>query len=213
MKIRISGGARDGDLIVGNAYDKYGSTNPIVRRVMAGFESAMAALVGQADPSSIHEVGCGEGFWVVRWTKEGLCARGSDVSGKVIELARENAARENLPSTLFEIRSIYELVPERDAADLVVCSEVLEHLESPRMALEALRAVALRHALLSVPREPLWRALNLARGSYVSALGNTPGHVNHWSVRSFVALVSSHFHVIEVRTPPPWTMVLCRPRR
>ena len=32
-----------------------------------------------------------------------------------------------------------------------------------------------RHLLVSVPREPLWRMLNMARGSYWSALGNTPG--------------------------------------
>ena len=39
------------------------------------------------------------------------------------------------------------------------------------------------HLLVSVPREPLWRALNVARGAYLRELGNTPGHVNHWSKR------------------------------
>jgi hypothetical protein len=43
-----------------------------------------------------------------------------------------------------------------------------------------------RHLLVSVPREPLWRMLNMARGAYWPALGNTPGHLNHWSRRSFV---------------------------
>ena len=36
-----------------------------------------------------------------------------------------------------------------------------------------------------MPREPLWRGLNMARGAYLKDLGNTPGHVNHWSKRSF----------------------------
>jgi hypothetical protein len=70
--------------------------------------------------------------------------------------------------------------------------------------------VAQRHLLVSVPREPLWRALNLARGAYVSHLGDTPGHLNHWSRRSFVRLLSRYGDLTEVRTPLPWTMALVR---
>jgi hypothetical protein len=50
----------------------------------------------------------------------------------------------------------------------------------------------------------------VARGAYVRDLGNTPGHVNHWSKRSFVETVSRHGQVIEVRSPFPWTMLLVR---
>jgi hypothetical protein len=64
--------------------------------------------------------------------------------------------------------------------------------------------------LVSVPREPLWRGLNMARGAYLRDLGNTPGHLNHWSRRGFVALLSRHGEVREVRSPFPWTMLLVR---
>jgi hypothetical protein len=70
--------------------------------------------------------------------------------------------------------------------------------------------VAGRHLLVSVPREPLWRALNLARGAYVHDLGNTPGHVNHWSKRGFVRTVARYGEIAEVRSPFPWTMLLVR---
>jgi 2-polyprenyl-3-methyl-5-hydroxy-6-metoxy-1,4-benzoquinol methylase len=213
MKTGILAGADEEGLIVGNAYDKYGSTNPVVRRLMQGFEAAMSELFVQAQPSSVHEVGCGEGYWVLRWAKEGISARGSDHSARVIGVARESAAREQLPPTLFEVRSIYELEPGRDSADLVVCAEVLEHLESPGAGLRALQEVVERHLILSVPREPLWRVLNMARGSYLTSLGNTPGHLNHWSRQSFISLVSRYFDVVETRSPLPWTMVLCRPYR
>ena len=66
------------------------------------------------------------------------------------------------------------------------------------------------HLLVSVPREPLWRALNMARGAYLTDLGNTPGHVNHWSRRGFEALLSRHGEVVETRSPFPWTMTLVR---
>ena len=49
--------------------------------------------------------------------------------------------------------------------------------------------------------------LPLARGRYIADLGNTPGHINHWSSRSFAGLVSRHFAVDGVRKPLPWTMV------
>jgi hypothetical protein len=67
---------------------------------------------------------------------------------------------------------------------------------------------AQRHVLISVPREPLWRVVNMARGAYWRHLGNTPGHVNHFSRRAIVALCAQHGDVIETRSPFPWTMVL-----
>ena len=70
--------------------------------------------------------------------------------------------------------------------------------------------MAQRHLLVSVPREPLWRGLNMARGAYLKELGNTPGHLNHWSKRSFVRLLSRYGTVVEARSPFPWTMLLVR---
>jgi len=63
-----------------------------------------------------------------------------------------------------------------------------------------------------VPREPIWRILNMARGKYWRALGNTPGHLQHWSRSGILGLLAEHFEIVEVRTPLPWTMVLCRAR-
>ena len=211
MSIKISGGVKENGIVVGNAYDKYGSRNPIVKWMMKGFESALSDLVAKASPHAIHEIGCGEGYWVLRWNEQGMAARGCDFSTHVIELARENAVGQGLPSLLFEPRSIYDLEANRDNADLVVCCEVLEHLEHPDAGLQALQRIVGRHLIVSVPNEPLWCALNLARGKYITHLGNTPGHTQHWSKGGFIRLVSKYFDVIEVRNPLPWTMLLCKP--
>ena len=210
--VEVAGGATENGMVIGNTYDKYGSRNPVVQRLMRGFESALADFVAASAPQSIHEIGCGEGHWVLRWNETGLRARGCDFSGKIIDIARANAGRRGLPATLFEARSIYDLDARHDGADLVVCCEVLEHLQHPAKALEALGRVVGRHLIVSVPREPLWRALNLARGKYVRRLGNTPGHLQHWSSAGFIHLVSEYFDIVEVRNPLPWTMLLCRPR-
>ena len=79
--MKISNGLSEDGVIVGNAYDKYGSSNPVVQHIMRGFDAALTQLVRRAAPSSIHEIGCGEGYWVLRWLKEGLIASGSDFSG------------------------------------------------------------------------------------------------------------------------------------
>ena len=212
MSIKISGGIKENGIVVGNAYDKYGSSNPIVKWMMQGFESTLSNLVAKAAPHEIHEIGCGEGYWVLRWNEQGMVTRGCDFSTQVIELARENAIGRGLSPLLFEARNIYDLEAARDSADLVVCCEVLEHLEDPGAGLEALRRVVGRHLIVSVPKEPLWCALNLARGKYIAHWGNTPGHIQQWSKGGFVKLVSQYFDVIEVHSPLPWTMLLCKPR-
>ena len=92
--------------------------------------------------------------------------------------------------------------------DLVTAIEVLEHVPDPEHTVAEMARCAGRHMLVSVPREPLWRGLNMARGAYIKDLGNTPGHLNHWSKRSFVAMLEQHGRVVEARSPFPWTMVL-----
>ena len=208
--MKISRGMREQGVVVGNTCDKYGTRNPVARRLMRGFHEALEGLVQQASPATIHEIGCGEGYWVNRWRQAGFQARGSDFSARVIELARSNAASLGLSAEHFSVRSIYDLRADEDGADLLVCCEVLEHIEDPEAGLEALRRAAQRHVILSVPREPVWRMLNMARGRYLKDLGNTPGHIQHWSRSDFIRLVERQFQVVELRAPLPWTMLLCR---
>jgi ubiquinone/menaquinone biosynthesis C-methylase UbiE len=92
--------------------------------------------------------------------------------------------------------------------ELAAAIEVLEHVPDPEHTVAEMARVAGGHLLVSVPREPLWRALNVARGAYIKDLGNTPGHVNHWSKRSFVAMLERYGRVVEARSPFPWTMLL-----
>lgn len=209
--MKISGGLSEKGVVVGNTFDKYHSGNPVVRKIMQNFESTLLDLLNVANPTSIHEVGCGEGYWVLRWLEQGLAARGSDFSSSVIKLARHNATERNLPEELFKQQSIYDLQFEQDSADLIVCCEVLEHLEQPEEALSVLQKITQKHVIFSVPREPIWSALNMCRGKYWADFGNTPGHIQRWSQPEFIKMVSQYFDVEQVRAPFPWTMLLCNP--
>jgi 2-polyprenyl-3-methyl-5-hydroxy-6-metoxy-1,4-benzoquinol methylase len=207
--MRIAGGTQENGVVVGNSYDKYGSRNPVVRYLMSGFESSLQSLVEKTGAEEIHEVGCGEGHWTLRWLQEGYQSRGSDISKQAIELARTNARPLGLHPQV-KVASIYDLVSPTDAAELIVCCEVLEHLEHPEQALEVLNTLASPFIIVSVPREPIWRILNIARGSYCSNLGNTPGHIQHWSKRGFVNLIENYFTIVDVLSPLPWTMILAK---
>ena len=195
--------------VTGNTYDKYGSTNPVVRRLMAGFERALDELFAAAAPESLLDVGCGEAVLTHKWARRLAPRRvvGIDLADPSIQAEWEKRPAPNLEYQVMKAENL----PFADASfDVATAIEVLEHVPDPAHTVAEMARVAERWLLVSVPREPLWRTLNFARGAYVRDLGNTPGHVNHWSKRSFVELLGRHGEVAEARSPFPWTMLLVR---
>jgi SAM-dependent methyltransferase len=191
----------------GNTFDKYGSTNPAVRRLMDGFHSTLDELWQRAAPESVLDVGCGEGVLTEEWSERLGHGRivGIDLDDPKLRAEWEGRKRPNLEFRVEEATSLSFADNEFDMASAI---EVLEHVPEPEATLAEMARVAARRLLVSVPREPLWRGLNMARGAYWGSLGNTPGHVNHWSRRSFVSLLSRYGTVEQARSPFPWTMVL-----
>ena len=195
-------------VLAGNYYDKYHSRNPIAHILTSGFVRSFQGVVQQSGAKEVHEIGCGEGYLARHMANAGLRVRGSDVSSQIIDVAKQGSLAD---STLeFQVKNIYDLREEEDSAELIVCCEVLEHLNHPEEALKILSRLASPYLIVSVPREPLWRILNMIRGKYLRDFGNTPGHLNHWSKNDFLQLLARHFDIIAMRTPLPWTMVLCR---
>jgi SAM-dependent methyltransferase len=184
---------------------RYLLRNPVSHLLTRRFMATLVGLVQQVAPCSVLDVGCGEGM-VLRQL-EALGSRfvlhGLDVDVELLEVGKTIA-----PGARYLRGSIYHLPLPRQSYDLVVCTEVLEHLQAPEEALAELARVARRYCLLSVPHEPWWRMANMLRGKYWDRRGNTPGHINHWSAREFTRFVSERFRVVAVRRPFPWTFVL-----
>jgi ubiquinone/menaquinone biosynthesis C-methylase UbiE len=191
----------------GNIYDKYRSKNPIERRLMKGFFAALFHALPRQHPATVLEVGVGEGEIS---TKLRSVYPDSHIVG--VDLHDEALAADwRMRGFAGVYADIVRLPFPAMAFDLVMGIEVLEHVDDPVAALGELVRVSRGRLVLSVPREPIWRVANMARGKYLAALGNTPGHIQHWSRRSFAELVGSQLEVVSVTTPFPWTMIEARP--
>jgi SAM-dependent methyltransferase len=175
---------------------------------MANFEATLEELFTAAAPTSLLDVGCGEGVLTHQWAQriDGRVV-GIDLDDPLLHAEWQGRQAPNLEYMVMKA----ERMPFEDGEfDVASAIEVLEHVPDPEHTVAEMARVADRWLLVSVPREPLWRGLNMARGAYLKDLGNTPGHLNHWSKRSFVELLSRHGEVVQARSPFPWTMLLVR---
>lgn len=156
--------------------------------------------------SSILEVGCGEGY-IVEFLKRitPVKINAFDLDARVVLDAKVKC-----PNSNFLVADACHLPYKSNSFNLVLACEVLEHIRFPDDFLQEVARVTNQYCLIGVPNEPLWRIINFMRGAYVRDLGNTPGHVNHWNSRSLVKLLNVYFEVIEIRSPLPWLMVLCK---
>lgn len=121
------------------------------------------------DPRDVLDVGCGSGHLLaqVRDVFPRATLRGVDFSPESIRVAR------GLHSDIrFEECSIFELDGLNATFDLVLCTEVLEHLEKADVALDNLLRVCRPHGLVVVT-VPDGRTDTFA------------GHFNFWTVESF----------------------------
>jgi len=198
------------DVIVGNVFNKYHSKNPIVKFLMNGFTNCFLNLISSLTFNNILEIGSGEGNVVnliknIKRNEYSIYA--SDIS---IDILRDNIPRgKNLFLIVFDINNI---PLKQNAFDLIICSEILEHLKEVDNPLQEINRISKKYILFSVPREPVWRFLNIVRLRYLKNLGNTPGHLLHWSKKKFINLIKNRFRIIKIYSPLPWTMILCEKR-
>lgn len=193
-----------------NFRGKYTNSGRIGGLLVDRFYGSVNELVQKCAPDlkNVLEIGVGEGFSTQRISR--MLPRGVQFEASEFDAGRVELARQRNPQIHVNQESIYALNRPTSSVDLIFCLEVFEHLEDPRTGLAELARVSRKYAIVSVPREPIWRILNMMRGKYIGALGNTPGHIQHWSTGSFRNFVSTSFDVVQASTPLPWTILLLR---
>ena len=176
---------------------------------MGGFHSTLDELWDRASPSSVLDVGCGEGVLTFEWAERLGDGRIVGIDLEDPGLQAEWATRRR-PNLEYRVEEATQLSFSDGEFDVATAIEVLEHVPDPEATVAEMTRVSERWLLVSVPHEPLWRGLNMARGAYWRSLGNTPGHVNHFTKRSFTTMLARFGSVEEARSPFPWTMLLVR---
>ncbi len=190
----------------GNIFDKYNSKNPIVKLLMKKFFTDLDIFLDSIHIIKVLDIGCGEGYITkhIKEYKKGLVVEGIDFYDEVIEIASVR-----YPEIKFSQGSVYNLPYQDNSFDLLILSEVLEHLEEPVTAINEIKRVSKRYCIITVPNEPLFRIANILRLKYLSSFGNTPGHIQKWTRNDFRKLLRNHFKKYSVKISTLWQIALC----
>ncbi len=197
----------------GHKYTEEGS-GKIGSKLLEGYFRAVDDLLTKSGKKTTKnklkaiELGCGEGYSTQKirnMLPDNVELYASEYVKSLVPKAKKLNPKVNIVQ-----ESVYELTHKDESFDLIFLLEVMEHLDFPDKALKEIRRVLKKDGvlILGVPREPIWRGLNMMRGKYLKDFGNTVGHLNHWSSRSLVSFLEKNFGtVIAKRTPLPWTLV------
>jgi 2-polyprenyl-3-methyl-5-hydroxy-6-metoxy-1,4-benzoquinol methylase len=165
------------------------------------FERILAALSEALPCERFLDAGCGDGRYLaaLAWFAERPAQIvGTDISDRILITAKRAVAQTGVDAE-FVRANLEELPFPDDAFDVVLCTQVLEHLLDPRAGLRELARVAAPGGTLIVStdnrRALVSKALNAPRALFVRALRLTGRrrlvdfpHAS-FGLREFVALV------------------------
>lgn len=183
--------------------EDYSHLSRLGQQMVERFRARVISLVANERPARVLEVGCGQG-WLLAGLADAL--PDADLAGMDIRPEAIRFARTLVPSARCSVGDAHALEHSDDSFDVVVCSEVLEHVEEPAVVLAELERVCSGTLVISVPWEPWFWLANLVRGKYLGSLGNCPGHVHHWSARGFRRMLGSEGREVTVTTSFPWSV-------
>jgi 2-polyprenyl-3-methyl-5-hydroxy-6-metoxy-1,4-benzoquinol methylase len=142
------------------------------------FYEELATIFAALAPRRVIDVGCGTGH-LLRFVVDRMTATPEKIVGVDHSEAGIRRARELLPSATFVVDDLYGLSLEEGEFDLVLCTEVLEHLTEPDRAVGVLRKICARDGRV---------AITVPDG----AQDSWEGHVNFWDEHDLRAFLAPH---------------------
>jgi SAM-dependent methyltransferase len=191
---------------------KYGSSNPVVTRLLDRWTARLRDIVGPVK-GTVIDVGIGEGLCLERLLASAGAAGALDPAATIvgIEYRFDKAAvASRLDGVDVSVGDAGMLPFPDGAADLVTCIEVLEHLPTVERAVAELARVCGDRCIVSVPYEPWFRLGNLGRGKNVSRLGNDPEHLHAFTPGRLRRVLERSFAEVRVTPVFPWLVAEAR---
>jgi len=188
--------------------DYYEKSNWMVRRIEHRRLRHLASVVAAEAPEVLIEIGCGACHVLERL--DAPVRIGLDLSETMLAVA----ARRTRGTNIRLVRAEAERLPFDDAAaDVIVCTEVLEHIPDPQTVVAEVKRVLKPGALalFTVPHEEtidrvkrILRALKLDRllFSNVAEERAKGWHIQDFTLAGFRELLQEHYHVERIKKLP-----------
>jgi 2-polyprenyl-3-methyl-5-hydroxy-6-metoxy-1,4-benzoquinol methylase len=189
-------------------FEKHTTKNPVGRVFLNRFLNLVVKTIRPLNIDTILDAGSGEGFTLNRLQQEKI---GKNYEGIEYDQNAIDLGKKLYPKITIKKGDIYELPYKSNSFDLVICTEVLEHLDNPKKAYRELLRVSRKYVLLSVPNEPWFTIQRIGRLQNIRHLGAHPEHIQHWTAPAFTKFVKVRgVKVIGRKFPTPWTMILVK---
>lgn len=184
-------------------YDRYHSDRKLERRVINDFDYTHKPLLdtfrsirGVFD--NVLDIGCGTGTVSLYFASRGSSVVGVDISKRAINLARSNAENLGLSRKVKFLVSDFPNGKINGRYDLIVCSELLEHVLNHEKALIAINNLLRKdgYALFSVPL----RSSFMYKHGLLNKFEKEVGHLRRYDDTEFInTLKKNNFKIISYK--------------
>lgn len=201
---------------------EWSTTGPANGESGRGLARKLIALIRSMEGvDTICDLGCGNGYLAKQLSALGYKVTGVDASKSGIELATENQGGVSFVQSAIdkEIRRRTDLA----VVDLVISSDVVEHLYRPADLLEAAESLLKPNGqiLITAPYHGYLKNLALALSGRMDghfSVLHDGGHIKFFSVRTLAEIINSHsFTDLKFsyygRAPWLWKNMICHARR
>lgn len=144
-----------------------------------------AEIMKNNDFKTVYDIGCGSGYKLVNYLGQ-YDTTGFDLE-ETVKFLKEKYPQRNWQTVQFSDRNV-------PPAELVICSDVIEHVLDPDSLLSFLDSVSKNLIIISTPaRDLIYKAGDY---DYMGPPRNSC-HVREWSFAEFDKYISSKFRIIK----------------